>query len=926
MTATLSAAFLLSGAAALLFETLWFRLAGLALGNTVWASPAVLASFMAGLALGNALAARVGGRVARPLRLYAGLEIAVAVTGVGLVLGFPVMAAGLAPLLAALRAFGWALGAARLAVAFTAMLLPAAAMGTTLPLLAAALTAQGTRFGVALGLLYGWNTLGGVLGAVAGEVLLIPGLGLRGTALAAGGLNLAVAAVALLLDRRVAGAATASHDDRRPPRLAGRAVRLLAAAAISGALLLGLEVIWLRFLQLFVFGTQLAFALMLATILAGIGVGGLAGAAWLRRAQGPGAAPVLALVGGATTLLGYVALEPGRVPSWVAAHEPAYTLALALQLMLLPSLLSGALFTLVGALLRDEVGAAARGAGWLTLANTVGAAVGAPLAGLLLLPWLGVERTLWCLATGYGAVALLLVPWRPTRRWVLPAAIAAFVALAAAFPFGLMQGRFLRLVTAPYVAVSWRLVAWHEAATETWLLLQHDWGGRVLHPRLVTNGHAMTDTSLYGRRYMKLFAYWPLAVRPESRSALLICYGVGNTAEALTRAPGLQRIDVVDTSRAILGLSGLIARPGWSDPLHDARVELQVEDGRFHLLASDRKYDLITAEPPPPRGAGIVNLYSREYFRLVRRRLLPGGIATHWLPVSQLPLADTRAIVRGFCAVFEDCTLWSGAGMDWMLAGTNGIDRPADEGRFRRLWDDPRTREDLADLAVEVPGQLGATFLADGARLADWCGDVPALTDDRPGRLSGRPATAADVAAYLRLADTGATRDLFRRSATIRRLWPAALREEADRWFEMQGVLDRAFAGGRQPEALSELWRVLDETPLRRLPLVLLHSEPRVRDIAAQHEQEWPSLPALAYQLAVASLAARDYARAERLLTAASADDSEVYPPALLRVLALARGGRRAEAVAAAAALPPAHLPEHARPWREWLVAQLSGR
>ncbi len=86
MTASLCGAFLLSGAAALLFETLWFRLSGLALGNSVWASSAVLASFMAGLALGNLVAARRGERVRRPLRLYAALETAVAVLGLGLVL------------------------------------------------------------------------------------------------------------------------------------------------------------------------------------------------------------------------------------------------------------------------------------------------------------------------------------------------------------------------------------------------------------------------------------------------------------------------------------------------------------------------------------------------------------------------------------------------------------------------------------------------------------------------------------------------------------------------------------------------------------------------------------------------------------------------------------------------------------------------
>ena len=75
MTAAVCLIFFLSGAAALIFETLWFRLAGLVFGNSVWAASVVLASFMAGLALGNTLAARHGPRLRRPLRAYAGLEV-----------------------------------------------------------------------------------------------------------------------------------------------------------------------------------------------------------------------------------------------------------------------------------------------------------------------------------------------------------------------------------------------------------------------------------------------------------------------------------------------------------------------------------------------------------------------------------------------------------------------------------------------------------------------------------------------------------------------------------------------------------------------------------------------------------------------------------------------------------------------------------
>jgi hypothetical protein len=558
LTAGLCAAFLLTGAAALLFETLWFRLAGLALGNSIWASAAVLASFMAGLALGNGLAARFGERVTRPLRLYAVLEIGVAVTGLALVLGFPLIAERLAPLLAAWAGAEAVLHGARMLVAFGLMLLPATAMGTTLPLLARALVRHDARFGVALGRLYGWNTLGGVAGAVMGEGVLISQLGLSWAAVVAAGLNLAAAAVALGLD--VGWGPSTSQQAPTPPstppgvrRL--RRPRLLAAAFLGGAILLGLEIVWFRFLQLFVFGTQTVFALMLATVLAGIGLGGLLAAVCLRR--WPGAdhfVGLIALSGGIATIVTYAGFDPAVLPGG-ALGDRSLTLVLSAWLMLPTSLVSGVMFTLLGQALRREMRGDAEATGWLTLANTVGAALGAPVAGLLLLPGLGVERTLFALAVSYVLLAGLVLPGRDeprATRYAVAGAVALFLLVAALFPFGLMYGRFVRLTLARSASDGARLVALREGLTETLLLLQKDWGGAPIYHRPITNAHSMTSTTFYGRRYMKLFAYWPLALRPESRRALLISYGLGNTGEALARSPSLTAIDVVDISHTIL--------------------------------------------------------------------------------------------------------------------------------------------------------------------------------------------------------------------------------------------------------------------------------------------------------------------------------------------------------------------------------------
>jgi len=165
--------FFLSGASALLFETLWFRLAGLVFGNSVWASALVLSAFMTGLALGNGLAAFSRFRLFRPVRLYALLELVIAAVGILLLFILPQLTAWFAPLFRGIGEHPVPLNALRFALALLLLAVPSTAMGLTLPVLVKALYARMAHFGVALGWLYGINTLGAVAGAIAGEAWLI---------------------------------------------------------------------------------------------------------------------------------------------------------------------------------------------------------------------------------------------------------------------------------------------------------------------------------------------------------------------------------------------------------------------------------------------------------------------------------------------------------------------------------------------------------------------------------------------------------------------------------------------------------------------------------------------------------------------------------------------------------------------------------
>ena len=186
-------------------------------------------------------------------------------------------------------------------------------------------------------------------------------------------------------------------------------------------------------------------------------------------------------------------------------------------------------------------------------------------------------------------------------------------------------------------------------------------------------------------------------------------------------------------SADILALARRIRPRAARHPLDDPRLALHVEDGRYFLQTTERRFDLITGEPPPPIMAGVVSLYTAEYFALMRSRLAPGGIASYWLPIMNLSAATTKSLVRGFCQAFADCSLWQGSGRNFMLLGTHDAGRagPVSAERFARAFADPAQQDELRAIGVEQPAQLGALFVGDAEYLRELTADSRAA-DRRP--------------------------------------------------------------------------------------------------------------------------------------------------------------------------------------------------
>jgi spermidine synthase len=924
----IASAVLLSGAAALIFQVLWLYEAGLVFGNTVWAASIVLAAFMGGLAIGNAIVSRIADRLTRGLRVYAGLELIVAGSGVALTYVLPRLVLFVAPLTAAAGDRTWLVNGVRLAVAFLILLLPSIAMGATLPIVVGTIGRSHAQFGRVLGWLYGWNTLGAVAGVLSAELVLVNRVGVHGSAWVAAVCDIAAAGLALRCGAIPSAFARATA---RPAALQIHGLhRLLACAFLSGGALLALEVLWFRFLTLYVLSTTLAVGLMLAVVLMAIALGGFAASALVKNISVTRWLPFAAIAMSISVVLTYVAFQ--WLTSGTQIGAAARLLWMTVALAGPTSFLSGIFFTVTGTAIEQRLQNSTRGAALLTLANTCGAMCGPLVAAFVLLPNVGVETSLLIVAMLYAGVALV-IPRTPERRTVLTAVLMLAVVCVAVRSIGLSDRYFVRSAAA-YSSDGSEIVATREGRSESIFLMEQRWLGKPVYDRLVTNGFSMSGTAVPAMRYMRYFAYWPMLVHAAPlRRALVICYGVGVTAGAVTDISSLEAIDVVEISQDVVDMSDVIYANG-RHPLHDPRVRLHIEDGRSYLQTTQNRFDLITGEPPPPRTPGAVNIYTREYFQLVFDHLEEGGMTTYWVPVARPdPGTDVDTIIRAFCDVFEDCSLWNGTPYDLMLVGSHHARGPFDAAAFSKPWTTPGLEARLREVGFEAPEEIGATFVGDAAYLHTLTADTPPLLDDFPQRLLPSPsrpslsdpryATDSTVAdRFRRVIDPERARELFTSSPLIRRLWPDELIQRSLPAFGYQRIINRVILEGGQPlRQIDDLDFLLTQTTLRTLPLWVLGSDDVKARIADTSKEQTGSVK---YARALRALTGRDYASAAALFADAARLGLEGATVRPLRVYALCRAGQVETARALAGTLA-AGTPDEQHFWA-WMTAAFGVR
>lgn len=722
-----------SGAAGLVYQVLWIKQLSLVVGVDVHAVSVGVSAFFAGLALGGSMVGRLADRVSSAWRLYLWLECAIAALAIGATLALAHSAAPFAWLEAHAGVAAWILPTLLVGV-------PAMAMGGTLPALMRAIRTDGVQLGKHGGQLYAANTAGAIVGTLAAAFVLIPWLGVTGSALAAAALNGLAALGAWRFGRHapVDGAAAAAAA-ASPARPTTQRTLALSLYALAGGIALGYEVVWSQAIVQFLSTRAFAFAVVLATYLAGLMIGSLCVARRVDRARDPWAMFAWLVAGaGCVALIEFAWLGEwlpaaqalvsqrvlGATGSLLVATCASFAVA-ALCIVLLPTILLGAAFPYVVKLSVDAARVGA-GVGAVLALNTLGGIAGSVLAGFVLVPSIGVVHTLGVLAAASGLVALLAIAFgdgvRRRARFAIPLLVVVTVTVAVATPAD-------RLATLLARTRGGSLVFYEESRGATVAVVQQ---GKASQPfrRLYIQGVSNSGDAMTSLRYMRLQALLPMIVHDATpRSALVIGLGTGITAGALLQYPGMEQRVVAELLPAVVRAAPSFR--GNYDVSRDARVDIRLRDGRRELLQSAQRYDLITLEPPPPSASGVVNLYSREFYQLAAARLQQHGIVAQWLPLPTQNRDDTRSLVRSFLDVFPHASLWTTELHEMLLVGSMQpltLDAPRIASRFA----DVKVSAALQAVGIASPAALLATYVTDRAGLDWFAGDAAAVTDDRP--------------------------------------------------------------------------------------------------------------------------------------------------------------------------------------------------
>ena len=507
--------------------------------------------------------------------------------------------------------------------------------------------------------------------------------------------------------------------------------------------LLAYEIAWIRLLALVLGSSTYSFSLMLAAFIAGITLGSyLISRRILPRVDsyllfgiaGLGIGMSIIVTLALYERLPYVFLclsgILNRTPETFFLYETGKFLFCFL-LMMLPTTFLGMTLPLATRIVTQSVTQMGRNVGLVFSLNTLGNVLGAVLAGLWLLPLLGMKTliesgvmvnlligaaVLW---TAHGWVS-----WR--RVFLTGAGLAGLFLVMLSTPawdqLMLTSGQFRTRQIASHhsyddyrQSIHTQSLLYYKDDKDTTVAVAQGKDGDLF---LKVNGR--NDASSRGDLPTQLLlAHVPLLLKPDANQVLVVGLGSGITAGSALRYP-LQRLDLVEISAGVVEAADFFKEHNYNVP-QDARLHLYLEDAKTFLRLSPRRYDVIISEPSNPWIIGIGNLFSVEFYREVRQHLSAGGILAQGFRTYEMDNDSLRLILRTFASVFEHVTLWKTLGGDVMILGS-ASPMEVNFSRVAERFNRDQVKEDLQRIKISNLSTLLSLQIASDSTVRKMAG------------------------------------------------------------------------------------------------------------------------------------------------------------------------------------------------------------
>ena len=762
-----------SGCAALIYEIVWLQLLQLVIGSSAVSLAVLLGTFMGGMCLGSIAAPRLVSARSHPLRVYALIEMGIAVMGSVLLYFLPQAAR----LYIASAGHGFSSILLRGLVCAVCLLPPTVLMGATLPVIARLM--ESTPAGVSrLGFFYGGNIAGAVIGCLGAGFYLLRVYDMSVATYAAAAINVFVALLSLLISAavfherpqpfprdRMPGSPNPS--DGRGGALAAGSFIVYVAIGLSGMCALAGEVVWTRVMSLFLGPTVYTFSIILGVFLVGLGAGSSFGSLLAKLTSRPRVAFAVCQLLAAGAIAWTAWMVARFLPFWPIDFSLVQSPWFSFQLdivrciwgILLPAFFWGASFPLALSAAAGPGQDPARLVARVYAANTVGAIIGAVLSSLFLIAWIGtgqVERWLIGVSAGTGAMLLLSARWPARTRDLQDQSISEtrmHPASAAASLIFIGCLATLLVVNVPKIPGTLiahgrqlaknqnegRVLFAGEGLNSSVAVTELGTGVRNFH----VAGKIEASTEPQDMRLQRMLGHLPALLHRQPKSVLIVGCGAGVTSGSFIPHPGIDRITICEIEPLIPRVVATYFGKENYDVVKNPRVKIVYDDARHFILTTREKFDIITSDPIHPWVKGAATLYTKEYFELVKQHLNPGGMVTQWVPLYESNMGAVKSEVATFFDVFPNGTAWSndedGYGYDMVLLGQTGRLEISLEEVQERLKNTPEAAQSLSDVGFKSAISLFSTYAGQARDLQPWLRDAEMNRDRtlRPKYLAG---------------------------------------------------------------------------------------------------------------------------------------------------------------------------------------------